>query len=177
MQLTTPRLLLRDFIEADFPALLEIDSRPEMHAYERELPGKEDTRRAIDDYIRDQAEQPRTSYRLAISIQPDPSARGIIKLSRQWAAIREWEVGWAVHPAAWGRGIATEAAWHLMDWGFHELNIHRIVAFCHTGNAASIRVMEKLGMQRDGKLRETRWLDAKWNDEYVYSVLEREWKS
>ena len=91
--------------------------------------------------------------------------------------IREWEVGWAVHPDVWGRGIAAEAAWHLMDWGFHELNIHRIVAFCHAGNAASIRVMEKLGMQRDGKLRETRWLDAKWNDEYVYSVLEREWKS
>jgi ribosomal-protein-alanine N-acetyltransferase len=176
MQLTTPRLLLREFSHSDLAALREIDSKPEMHTYERELPEDKDTRQSLEELINDQKVQPRTSYRLAITLPPDPSARGIIKLSRQWAAIREWEVGWAVHPDDWGRGIASEAAWHLMDWGFKELDIHRIVAFCHAENVASIRVMEKLGMRRDGCLRETRWLGGKWNDEFLYAVLEHDWR-
>jgi RimJ/RimL family protein N-acetyltransferase len=49
-----------------------------------------------------------------------------------------------------------------MDWGFRELNVHRIVAFCHSGNAASVRVMEKLGMHQNGRLRETRLLNSRW---------------
>jgi len=96
--------------------------------------------------LKDQLETPRKSFMLAITIPPADEIRGIVKLSRQWEAIREWEVGWAVHSAEWGKGYATEAAWQLMDWGFKHLNIHRIVAYCHADNAASVRVMQKLGI-------------------------------
>jgi RimJ/RimL family protein N-acetyltransferase len=99
-----------------------------------------------------------------------------LKFARQWEAIREWEVGWAIHPDEWGKGYATEAARQVMDWGFRELDIHRIVAFCHASNSASVRVMEKLGMHQDGMLRETRWLRGEWWDEYVYAILEKDWK-
>lgn len=176
MELITPRLRLREFTEMDFPALRELDSRAEMHTFEREPPGIDDTRQSLDTYVNEALEIPRTTYRMAITVRPQDNIRGIVKLSRQWEAIREWEVGWAVHPDEWGRGYATEAARHVMDWGFRELKIHRIVAFCHVFNEASVRVMEKLGMHRDGILRETRWLNGKWWDEYVYAVLEKEWK-
>ena len=62
-----------------------------------------------------------------------------------------------------------------MDWAFREHKVHRIVAFCHVGNPASVRVMEKLDMHQDGRLRETRWLNGRWWDEFVYSKLEKEW--
>ena len=162
-------------MQGDFRILREMDSRPEMHIYERELPGETDTRNTLDEYIRDQLQTPRTSFRFAITIPPVDEPRGILKLSRQYDLIREWEVGWAVHPDDWGKGYATEAAWQVMDWAFKELKVHRIVAFCHADNIASVRVMEKLGMHQDGRLRETRWLHGQWWDEYVYSVLEREW--
>ncbi len=148
----------------------------EMYTYERELPTEGDTRSALDEYIKNQQEVPRTLFRFAVTIQPADKARGIVKLSRQWELIREWEVGWAVRPQEWGKGYAGEAARAVMDWAFRELNVHRIVAFCHADNAASVRVMEKLGMHQDGRLSETRWLNGKWWDEYVYSVLEREWE-
>ncbi len=175
MELITPRLKLREFFETDFASLRELEAQPEMHTYEKELPGADETRRTLDSYIREQAEQPRTGYRLAITVPPDTAIRGIVKLSRQWELIREWEVGWAVHPGEWGKGYATEAARTIMEWGFRQLDIHRIVAFCHVDNTASIRVMEKLGMHQDGRLRETRWLNGEWWDEYVYSILEKEW--
>jgi [ribosomal protein S5]-alanine N-acetyltransferase len=175
MELITPRLQLREFSLEDYPSLREMDSRPEMHTYEKALPGADETSQLLESFIKEQIETPRIGYRLAITIPPVSNVRGIIKLSRQWEAIREWEVGWAVHPDDWGKGYATEAAWYIMDWGFRELNIHRTVAYCHTNNVASVRVMEKLGMKRDGRLRETRWLDGEWWDEYVYAILEKEW--
>ena len=176
MELVTPRLRIREFNEADFLPLCEMNAFPEMHTFEREPPSAAETRRTLEAYINNAMQLPRTNYQLAITVPPGDSVRGIIKLSRQWEASREWEIGWAVHPADWGKGFAAEAAWHVMDWGFKQLNIHRLVAFCHASNAASVRVMEKLGMHRDGVLRETRWLHGKWWDEYVYAILEKEWK-
>ncbi len=176
MELITSRLKLREFLETDFASLREMDARPEMHTYEKDLPGADEIRRTLGAYLSEQMEMPRTSYRLAITIPPGLAIKGIVKLSRQWEMIREWEVGWAVHPSEWGKGYATEAARAIMEWGFTELNIHRVVAFCHADNKASIRVMEKLGMHQDGRLRETRWLNGEWWDEYVYSILEKEWK-
>jgi ribosomal-protein-alanine N-acetyltransferase len=176
MELNTPRLRLRDFRESDIQALLALDGRAESHIYEREQPTREDTLHKLESYLNDQLEVPRKSFILGITIRPDDEIKGIVKLSRQWEAIREWEVGWAVHPDEWGRGYASEAAWSLMDWGFRELNIHRIVAFCHADNLASVLVMQKLGMRQDGRLRETRWLNGEWWDEYVYAILEREWE-
>jgi ribosomal-protein-alanine N-acetyltransferase len=175
MELITPRLRLRDFVEGDFLAMRDMDARPEFNTYEREFASEADTRKSLDESISTQRDHPRTIFRLAITIPSEDIARGVLKISRQWEKIREWEVGWAVHPDLWGKGYASEAAWHVIDWGFRELNIHRVVAFCHASNTSSVRVMEKLGMHQDGRLRETRRLNGKWWDEFVYAVLEREW--
>jgi ribosomal-protein-alanine N-acetyltransferase len=177
MEFVTSRLKLREFVDGDYQSLREMDSIPEMYTYERDLPSEAETRKVLDEYIANQQEVQRTTYRFAITIPPHVTAIGLLKLSRQWEAIREWEVGWAVQQHEWGRGYATEAAWRVMDWAFRELNVHRIVAFCHADNAASVRVMEKLGMHQDGRLRETKWLRGQWWDEFVYSILEREWES
>jgi ribosomal-protein-alanine N-acetyltransferase len=176
MEFVTPRLKLREFVEGDYLALREMDSRPEMHTYEREMPSDTETVKSLEEFISNQQEIPRTTFRFAITIPPQDTVRGILKLTREWETIREWEVGWAMHPDEWGKGYAGEAAWQVMDWAFKELNVHRVVAFCHAYNSASVRVMEKLGMNQDGRLRETRWLKGEWWDEYVYSILDREWK-
>ena len=111
MELITSRLRLREFIAGDFQALRAMDARPEFNANERESVSDDDTRKSLEESISSQHEQPRTVFKLAISIPPEDIARGMVKISRQWEAIREWEVGWAVHPDQWGKGYATEAAW------------------------------------------------------------------
>ena len=177
MELITPRLKIREFTESDYSALREMDTRGEFNTYEREFVSEAETRQSLDESISSQLEIPRTVYRMAITILPVNVVKGVIKIHRQFASIREWEIGWAVHPDEWNKGYATEAAWHLVNWGFSELNMHRVVAFCHANNIASVRVMEKLGMHQDGRLRETRWLNGVWWDEYVYAILEKEWKN
>ncbi len=176
MEFITPRLRLREFNEGDYQALRAMDIRAEFNTYEREFVPDTETRQSLGESISTQVESPRTIYRMAITVPPSVIAIGVIKISSHNAKIREWEVGWAVHPDKWDKGYATEAARKMIDWAFDELNIHRMVAFCHADNAASVRVMEKLGMQRDGRLRETRWLNGAWWDEYVYAILDRDWK-
>ena len=60
------------------------------------------------------------------------------------------EIGYVLHPDFWGKGYAVEAARCVMDFGFETLGLHRIEARFMKGNAASLRVMEKLGMTFEG---------------------------
>ncbi len=187
MELITPRLILREFCAADFDAVHAYESNPETRRYEQVVPAtEEETRRYLADAQAWAQELPRTRYRLAITLRPTPAGRsrgaeedacGRISLALNWPEIREWEIGWTVDPRLWGRGFATEAATAMLGFAFGELSAHRVVAFCTANNQASARVMEKLGMKRDGLLRQTRWWNGAWADEFVYSILEHEWQA
>jgi RimJ/RimL family protein N-acetyltransferase len=59
----------------------------------------------------------------------------------------EVEIGWRLRPEYWGRGLATEAATAVMEYGFRRWGFPRLIAVAQPANAASIRVMEKLGME------------------------------
>jgi len=58
------------------------------------------------------------------------------------------EVGWRLARPAWGRGIATEAARASLSWGFERLEVREMLSIVHPENARSLRVCEKLGMER-----------------------------
>jgi len=176
MEIATARLVLREFRAGDFKALHEFESMPVVHQYERGLPAEEDIRAYLQRAANWAAESPRTHVRLAICVPPSDCVRGRIALTLNFAETREWEVGWAVHPAWWGRGIATEAAAKMLEYAFCAREAHRVVAFCNTANLASRRVMEKLGMQCEGRLREERRWNDGWGDTFVYAILEREWQ-
>jgi ribosomal-protein-alanine N-acetyltransferase len=92
-----------------------------------------------------------------------------------WYAPRIYEIGWVIHPRYQGQGYATEAAAALLRYGFETLQVHRVIATCQPENAASWRVMEKLGMQREAHFRKCIYRDERWWDEYLYALLEEEW--
>jgi len=89
---------------------------------------------------------------------------------------RRAELGYWIALDCWNRGYATEASRRLIDFGFEILGLHRIEARHFLRNPASGRVMEKLGMQKEGQERD--WA-IKW-DRFetlaVYSILESEWR-
>ena len=63
-----------------------------------------------------------------------------------------------------------------MRFGFHTLKLHRIHAGCAVDNIGSIKVLEKAGMQREGRARQTLPLIDGWSDNYNYAILEVEFK-
>jgi RimJ/RimL family protein N-acetyltransferase len=71
---------------------------------------------------------------------------GRVGLSHHRLWPQDVEVGWALDPAAWGRGYATEGGAAALAHGFGELGVDRVVSIVHPENAASIAVMSRLGI-------------------------------
>ncbi|MEV6393200.1 GNAT family protein [Streptomyces sp. NPDC051907] len=99
-------------------------------------------------------------------------------LFRVFDAVREsCEVGCWLEPSAAGRGLVTRAARVLIDWAVEERGMHRIEWVASSGNTASIKVAERLGMTRDGVLRESYPYRGKRHDSEIWSVLASEWRA
>ncbi|MGC2310220.1 MAG: GNAT family protein [Candidatus Babeliaceae bacterium] len=77
-----------------------------------------------------------------------------------------------VKPAYWNQGIATEAAQAVIDFAFNNLKLHRIEASVHPDNKASIRVLEKLGMQQEGYAKDYMFCNGKFEDRKLYALVE-----
>lgn len=175
MQLQSRNLLLREFTPEDFPAILEYEQRPETHWFEREVPSEEGVRKRLEEILIWSREDPRSRYRFAVTLLPEIRVMGMLALTLNNTEIREWEIGWVLHSEHWGKGLAGEAANLVLDLAFGQLQAHRVVAFCNANNRASERVMEKIGMQPEARLRQTRWWHDGWCDELVYAILDQEW--
>jgi RimJ/RimL family protein N-acetyltransferase len=90
---------------------------------------------------------------------------------------RGGEIGYVLHPDQQGRGLATEAMAELLRLGFVDLGLHRITGKCSARNLASARLLERLGMRREGHLHGTRLVKGEWRDELVYAILAGEWRA
>jgi ribosomal-protein-alanine N-acetyltransferase len=85
----------------------------------------------------------------------------------------KWEMGYVLSRPNWGRGYMTEAVKGVIDWALKQPQIFRIWAVCDVDNLASARVMEKAGMQREGRL--CRWsvhpnISVQPRDSYCFSI-------
>ena len=65
----------------------------------------------------------------------------------------------------------------LIEAAFLQLDLHRVVADTDPENTASWKLMERLGLRREGHLKQSLWFKGRWVDEYVYAVLREEWLS
>ncbi len=89
----------------------------------------------------------------------------------------EGELWYLLDPACWGRGLGACCARQLAALGFGELQLHRIWATCLPENPASGRVLEKVGMRKEGFLRSHLKIHGEWKDCFLYAMLREEWES
>jgi RimJ/RimL family protein N-acetyltransferase len=102
---------------------------------------------------------------------------GYIKPFTLGQLFRAVEIWYQVHPSARGRGVATEAARILINHLFNVRPIERIQATVAVGNDGSGRVLERAGMQPEGVLRSIYFLDGRYHDLQMYSVVRGDWGS
>lgn len=84
------------------------------------------------------------------------------------------EIGYAISADYWGRGLMPEAARTIIAWGFSVKKLNRIQAYCDVDNIASARVLEKVGMQFEGILRQFLFQRNAYRDVKMYSILRRD---
>ncbi len=88
---------------------------------------------------------------------------------------RSGEVFYGLHPDHWGKGYGTEAVETILNYAFVDLNLHRITAGVATENTGSIKLLERVGMQREGKHRKILPIRGEWWDNYQYAILEEDY--
>jgi ribosomal-protein-alanine N-acetyltransferase len=116
------------------------------------------------------------NYTFAITLNPTGELIGCIGLSTD-ATNQRSELGYWLGVPFWGRGYVTEAARAVVDFAFTQIpNLHKISA-CHLGNnPASGRVMQKIGMTREGVRRDHRCKWGEYHDEVDYGLLRTDWQ-
>ncbi len=146
----TPRLLLRPFEETDAPLIRAISFDPETTRYlffwgRDGMTPEEDARRflryALDAWRRD----PIVAREYCVCLRDTGEAIGDASVEAIDADTAE--IGWILLPGRRGRGYATEAGRAVMELGFRLFGAKRVIAHCDERNAASRRVMERLGMR------------------------------
>ncbi|WP_415947376.1 GNAT family N-acetyltransferase [Streptomyces sp. KLOTTS4A1] len=186
MTLTTPtlhtdRLRLRPFTDTDAGQLFKLHSDTRVMRY-MDSPPWDDPARA-GRFLAKCAEMAEegTGARVAIERVSDREFEGEFV---GWCGLFGWNpdyrsatLGYCLGEAAWGHGYATEAARALLTWGFETLDLNRVQAEADTRNAASGRVLEKVGFVREGTLREDCIVNGDVSDSWVYGLLRREWRT
>lgn len=85
------------------------------------------------------------------------------------------EVSFALNRAYWNRGLMTEAMEAILAFGFNQMDLNRVEAVVHPGNIASCRVVAKLGMIEEGRLRQVARINGVFEDHLIYAILRRDW--
>jgi RimJ/RimL family protein N-acetyltransferase len=143
----TARLVLRTWRPEDRPPFAEINADPEVTEYVAARPLSQEESDALVDRI--ETSWLHRGYGLyAIESLTSGDLLGFCGLSHHRALPDEVEVGWRLARAAWGRGLATEAALVCRDLAFDVLRLDRLISITVEENLRSWRVMEKLGMRR-----------------------------
>ncbi|MBN1409387.1 MAG: GNAT family N-acetyltransferase [Spirochaetales bacterium] len=170
--LETDRLMIRRFGSDDWADLFEYLSLPETYAFE---PGEPVS---IDAAKRMAAERAAGTDFYAVDLKDEKKMIGHIYLGLTGPKEYEtMELGYIFNPRFRSRGFCTEAAAAVVNYAFRELKPHKIVAHCNPLNEASWKVLEKIGMQREGCFRQKAFFrkDKKgnplWHDCYAYGIL------
>ena len=169
-----PYVDLRPVAEADWRAVHGWASREEVCRYQAWGPNTEDQTRAfVAEAVAAADERPRTRFVHVLTC--DGLVVGSCELNLR--GDRLGEIGYGLHPDHWGRGLATAAARRLLEVSFTELGLHRVFATCDPRNVASGRVLRRLGMTHEGRLREALLIRDGWRDSDVYGILAHEWSA
>ena len=148
-RLETPRLLLRPFGADDAVLMHAVYSDPEVMRYVATGPMSDlaITQRLLEDYG---AHQLRHGYSFWAVIERS-SGTLIGDAGLYLTPAGEVELGYTLGAAWWGLGYATEAAGRWLSFAFDELRLREVIALAEPANLASLHVLDKLGMRRDGE--------------------------
>jgi RimJ/RimL family protein N-acetyltransferase len=173
----TERLRLRPFAERDLDALANILARPDVMRYLYEEPS---TRDQVAVILRQRIGMNHLTHQgdnLMLAVEERATGTLIGSVNLIWLSQEhaQGEIGYSLHPDYQGKGYASEAVRAIMDYGFREIDLHRIVGPCDDRNEPAMRLLKRLGMRREAHFHEVEHIKGEWRSQLVYAVLRREW--
>ena len=177
-ELAGERVLLRRFQLADVAQFVAYRSRADVarfQSWDAPYP-REEGERFVRQIMKEHPDTAGEWFQFAVALRPAGQLIGDCAARPHAGDPRQCEIGFTIAPGYQGRGYATEAARLLVGYLFGPRAKHRITASCDARNTASAAVLERLGMRREGHLRESTWAKGEWTDDLLYGLLRREWQ-
>lgn len=146
----TPRLILRTWHEEDAEIFAEINQDPKVIRFLRGPMTLDEAKEFIK--FCNQSIQVNGYSLLATTLKQTNELIGFIGLNIPGFEAEFTpcvEIGWRLASKYWGQGLATEGAKAMLKLGFEKFSLNEIIAFTATDNIRSVRVMERIGMERD----------------------------
>ncbi len=176
VNLETARLILRHFTDADLVPFMAYRNDPDVARYQGwEGISEAEAHAFIAEQKLVQPGVPGQWLQIAIEFKETGTLAGDCALKIDEHDERQAEIGYTLARAYQGKGIAFEAVSRVLDYAFRALELHRVIAITDSENAASIALLERLGLRREGHFIQNVWFKRKWADEYLYAVLQHEW--
>lgn len=171
----TDRLRLRAITAEDVDDFFAVYSNVEVMRYwsTPPLPDKE----AASKVIREIQEgfKNRQMLKWGLALREDDKLIGSVTLFHPDFTHRRVEVGYALGREYWQKGYMQETLNAVFNYAFDELNFHRLEADVDPRNTASIRILERLGFQREGYLRERWQVNGEIQDAIFFGLLKPDW--
>jgi ribosomal-protein-alanine N-acetyltransferase len=176
--LHTPRLVLREITTDDAPALLAIHGDAEtMRWFGTDPPPDLAAAKQLVQLFAGWRLQANPGTRWGLQRADDPRLLGSVGLFAWNRAWRKCSLGYELARDAQGQGLMHEALCAVLDWGFAQMQLHRVEAQVHPDNTASLRLVQRLGFQQEGRLREVGHWAGQAHDLLQWGLLQREWRA
>jgi ribosomal-protein-alanine N-acetyltransferase len=173
----TDRLRIRPLEEADAEAIFTFKGDPNVTERYGQEPHQslDETRQWIENRL--VGYQKHDSMFWVFTFKDDSTAIGSCCFWNFDHDSHSAELGYELHPAQWHKGMMTEALRPVMDYGFDEMELHRIEACPMSDNTPSRDLLLKLGFKYEGNHRQRHLFRGRFLDLLYYSILREEWES
>jgi RimJ/RimL family protein N-acetyltransferase len=169
--ITTKRLLLRLFLKSDAVAVTKLCNNYNIYKNTLYLPypySIDDALSWIDNHLDNFSTN--KSYEFAITDKESGELYGAIALSNN-QKFNNGEIAYWIGEKFWGNGYATEAAQAILQFAFEEKQYHKVFARYFNSNPASGRVMQKLGLKKEGILIDHVRKESRFEDLVYYGII------
>ena len=172
--LHTQRLCLRELVANDAPALFDIHSDADsMRWFGADAMTELAQAQALIETFGHWRTQPNPGTRWGIEWEGELiGSCGLFKWNQKWNSCA---LACELAPHARGQGLMSEAMQAMLDWGFEQMQLHRVEAWVHPQNTASLKLLERLGFKAEGTLRDAGFWNGQRHDLDVLGLLSHEW--
>ena len=176
LPIKTSRLILRRLAAHDWKDLLELMSDEEFFRYQDGVPlDEEGVLHWLESDAHVKLTTPEQTFYLGIEVQDGGKLVGFISLT--FTDPRRLQVTFSIglNRSYQRQGFALEAVEALLGFCFESLKLHRVAGWCDSRNVAACRLLEKVGLRREGEFVKNRWVHAEWTNSVWYAALAEEY--
>lgn len=171
LHLHTARLDLRSFRQDDFETALAHELHPEIMRYVRDPLPRDQAIERVQGFFTPWRGEEGEWAGLAVTLRGDRAMIGVLAFRILSIANETVEIGFRIDPEHQRRGYMLEACRRLIGFLIEAAGVRKVTGCCVADNLPSASLMEKLGMQREGRLRQFSHIAGAWRDELVYGLL------